>query len=38
MNDREYASGDRKIYKTGCSFSSETGTIEDWKVSEKGEY
>ena len=29
---REYASDDRKIYKIGCSFSSETGTIEDWKV------
>ena len=30
--DREYDSGDRKIYKIGCSFSSETGTIDDWKV------
>lgn len=30
--DREYAADDRKIYKIGCSFSSETGTIEDLKV------
>ena len=30
--DREYATDDRKLYKIGCSFSSETGTIEDWKV------
>ncbi len=32
---REYASDDRKIYKIGCSFSSETGTIGEWMVKEK---
>ena len=32
--DREYATDERKLYKIGCSFSSETGTIEDWKVVE----
>lgn len=32
--DREYATDERKLYKIGCSFSSETGTIEDWKVAE----
>ena len=31
---REYASDTRKIFKIGCSFSSETGTIGEWKVSE----
>ena len=31
---REYATDDRTIYKIGCSFPSETGTIEDWKVQE----
>ena len=31
---REYASDARKLYKIGCSFSSETGTIGDWKVEE----
>lgn len=30
--DREYAADERKLYKIGCSFSSETGTVEDWKV------
>ena len=29
---REYKSDSRVIYKIGSSFSSETGTIEDWKV------
>lgn len=24
----------RKLYKIGANFSSETGTIEDWKVAE----
>ncbi len=27
---REYASDSRKIFKIGCSFSSETGTIGEW--------
>ena len=27
-----YANDSRSLYKIGCSFSSETGTIEDWKV------
>ena len=31
---REYASDARPLYKIGASFSSETGTIEDWKISE----
>ena len=29
---REYASDARKIFKIGCSFSSETGTIGEWMV------
>lgn len=29
---REYASDTRRLYKIGASFSSETGTIEDWKT------
>lgn len=29
---REYATDSRKLYKIGCSFSSESGTIEDWQV------
>lgn len=29
---REYASDSRKLYKIGASFSSETGTIEDWAI------
>ncbi len=29
-----YAADKRTLYKIGCSFSSETGTIEDWKVAE----
>ncbi|WP_294453507.1 ATP-binding protein [uncultured Bacteroides sp.] len=28
---REYESDSRKLYKIGAVFSSETGTIEDWK-------
>ena len=30
--DREYAADKRKIYRIGASFSSETGTIEDWEA------
>ncbi len=29
---REYASDERTIYQIGCNFSSETGTIDGWKV------
>lgn len=29
---REYASDARKLYKIGASFSSETGTIGEWKT------
>ena len=29
---REYESDRRKLYKIGAVFSSETGTIEEWKV------
>lgn len=29
---REYATDSRKLYRIGCSFSSESGTIDDWKV------
>lgn len=29
---REYASDMRRLYKIGASFSSETGTVEDWKT------
>ena len=32
---REYASDSRKIFKIGCSFSSETGTIGEWMVKEE---
>ena len=32
---REYESDTRKIFKIGCSFSSETGTIGEWMVKEK---
>ena len=31
---REYASDSRKLFKIGCSFSSETGTIGEWKIEE----
>ena len=38
IEDRGYAlpytNGSRTIYKIGCSFSSETGTIEEWKTVE----
>ena len=27
-----YASDSRTVYKIGCSFSSETGTVEEWKT------
>ena len=27
-----YAADERQIYKVGCSFSSETGTVEEWAV------
>ena len=29
---REYAADKRKIWRIGASFSSETGTIDDWEV------
>ena len=29
---RPYASDKRTIYKIGASFSSQTGTIDDWKI------
>lgn len=29
---REYAADQRKVYKIGCCFSSETGTVSDFKV------
>ena len=29
---REYATDSRKLYRIGCSFSSESGTIDDWRV------
>ena len=29
---REYEADKRNIHRIGCSFSSETGTIEDWKA------
>ena len=29
---RPYSNDRRKLYKVGASFSSKTGTIEDWKV------
>ena len=31
---RPYATDSRKLYKIGASFSSQTGTINDWKVIE----
>jgi len=30
--DREYAADKRKIWRIGASFSSETGTIDEWEV------
>ena len=32
---REYASDTRKLFKIGCGFSSETGTIGEWVVNEE---
>ena len=32
---REYESDNRKLYKIGAVFSSETGTIEGWRISER---
>ena len=32
---REYSSDSRKLFKIGCSFSSETGTIGEWIVKEE---
>ena len=31
---RPYTTDTRKLYKIGASFSSQTGTINDWKVDE----
>ncbi len=31
---REYDSDKRQVFKIGASFSSETGTIDDWKIKE----
>ena len=31
---RPYEADGRKLYRIGVSFSSETGTVEDWKVAE----
>lgn len=31
---REYAHDSRKLYKIGCTFSSETGTVSDWQCAE----
>lgn len=28
----EYATDSRKVYRIGCTFSSKTGTVEDWDV------
>ena len=32
--DRPYLAEPRKLFKTGVVFSSETGTVSDWKVKE----
>ena len=32
--DRPYLADPRKLFKTGVVFSSETGTVSDWKVKE----
>lgn len=29
---KEYAADGRTLYKIGCNFSSESGTVDDWKV------
>ena len=31
---RPYASGSRRVFRIGASFSSRTGNIEDWKIEE----
>lgn len=31
---REYVADSRRIYKIGCSFSTQTGTVGDWAVEE----
>lgn len=31
---RPYSADPRKLYRIGVNFSSETGTVDDWKVSE----
>ena len=31
---RPYEADERKLYRIGVSFSSETGTVSDWKVVE----
>ena len=31
---RLYEADERKLYRIGVSFSSETGTVSDWKVVE----
>ena len=31
---RPYEADERKLYRIGVSFSSETGTVSDWKVEE----
>lgn len=31
--DRKYAADKRKVYRIGASFSSETGTIDEWEMS-----
>ena len=36
INDKgyanEYAGDKRKLFKIGCNFSTETGTVDDWIV------
>lgn len=34
---RPYEADERKLYRIGVSFSSETGTVSDWKVVEQKE-
>ena len=31
---REYANDSRRLFKIGCAFSSETGTVDDWACEE----
>ena len=33
---RPYAADSRRLYKIGAVFSSQTGTISEWKVKESG--